>query len=118
MADPQGWPAVAMMRLYNEVMERFPPPWAGPRSVVDRGQECSGRAQVGARHHPPAKAEMILQFPRCADLAVLQRMEALPERDPSRRTTSAGALPRSSASNLSRTMAGGRREERLQEALG
>src|SRR5882724_2659520 len=62
---------VAMMRLYNEVMERFPA-LAGPRSVWTVGKmsvEPSAPAII------PGKAEMILQF-RDADLAVLQRMEA------------------------------------------
>ena len=62
---------VAMMRLYNEVMETFPA-LAGPRSVWTVGRLS---VEPGAPAIIPGKAEMILQF-RDADLAVLQRLEA------------------------------------------
>lgn len=62
---------VAMMRLYNEVMERFPA-LAGPRSVWTVGRMS---VEPGAPAIIPGKAEMILQF-RDADLAVLERFEA------------------------------------------
>ena len=62
---------VAMMRLYNEVMDRFPA-LAGPRSVWTVGKMS---VEPGAPAIIPGKAEMILQF-RDADPAVLQRMEA------------------------------------------
>ncbi|HYR65164.1 MAG TPA: M20/M25/M40 family metallo-hydrolase, partial [Reyranella sp.] len=62
---------VAMMRLYNEVMDKFPA-LAGPRSVWTVGKMS---IEPGAPAIIPGKAEMILQF-RDADPAVLQRMEA------------------------------------------
>ncbi|MBI3197247.1 MAG: hydantoinase/carbamoylase family amidase [Rhodospirillales bacterium] len=62
---------VAMMRLYNEVMERFPT-LAGPRSVWTVGKMG---VEPGAAAIIPGKAEMILQF-RDADVAVLERFEA------------------------------------------
>ena len=62
---------VAMMRLYNEVMERFPA-LAGPRSVWTVGKMS---VEPGAPAIIPGKAEMMLQF-RDADPAVLQRLEA------------------------------------------
>jgi beta-ureidopropionase / N-carbamoyl-L-amino-acid hydrolase len=62
---------VAMMRLYNEVMETFPK-LAGPRSVWTVGRMS---VEPGAPAIIPGKAEMILQF-RDADVAVLDRFEA------------------------------------------
>ena len=62
---------VAMMRLYNEVMGRFPA-LAGPRSVWTVGKMS---VEPGAAAIIPGKAEMILQF-RDADIAVLERFEA------------------------------------------
>lgn len=62
---------VAMMRLYNEVMDRFPA-LAGPRSVWTVGKMS---IEPGAPAIIPGKAEMILQF-RDADIAVLERLEA------------------------------------------
>ena len=62
---------VAMMRLYNEVMETFPK-LAGPRSVWTVGKMS---VEPGAPAIIPGKAEMILQF-RDADQAVLERFEA------------------------------------------
>jgi N-carbamoyl-L-amino-acid hydrolase len=100
---------VAMMRLYNEVMERFPA-LAGPRSVWTVGKmsvEPSAPAII------PGKAEMILQF-RDADLAVLQRMEAcLNEIVEAHNKRGPCAIE---CVNLSRTMPAPM-EERLQEAL-
>jgi N-carbamoyl-L-amino-acid hydrolase len=62
---------VAMMRLYNDVMETFPN-IAGPRSVWTVGKMS---VEPGAPAIIPGKAEMILQF-RDADKAVLDRFEA------------------------------------------
>lgn len=62
---------VAMMRLYNEVMETFPR-LAGPKSVWTVGKML---VEPGAPAIIPGKAEMILQF-RDADVAVLDRFEA------------------------------------------
>jgi N-carbamoyl-L-amino-acid hydrolase len=62
---------VAMMRLYNDVMEAFPK-LAGPRSVWTVGKMS---VEPGAPAIIPGKAEMILQF-RDADVAVLNRFEA------------------------------------------
>jgi len=62
---------VAMMRLYNEVITRFPA-IAGPRSVWTVGKMS---IEPGAPAIIPGKAEMILQF-RDADPAVLKRFEA------------------------------------------
>jgi beta-ureidopropionase / N-carbamoyl-L-amino-acid hydrolase len=62
---------VAMMRLYNEVMETFPG-LAGPRSVWTVGMMS---VEPGAPAIIPGKAEMILQF-RDADVSVLDRFEA------------------------------------------
>ena len=62
---------VAMMRLYNEVMEAFPK-LSGPRSVWTVGRMS---VEPGAPAIIPGKAEMILQF-RDADKAVLDRFEA------------------------------------------
>jgi len=59
---------VAMMRLYNEVMDKFPP-LSGPRSVWTVGKMS---VEPGAPAIIPGKAEMILQF-RDADAAVLDR---------------------------------------------
>ena len=61
---------VAMMRLYNDVMDKFPA-LAGPRSVWTVGKMS---VEPGAPAIIPGKAGMILQF-RDADLAVLQRLE-------------------------------------------
>jgi beta-ureidopropionase / N-carbamoyl-L-amino-acid hydrolase len=63
---------VAMMRLYNEVMDRFPAA-AGPRSVWTVGRMS---VEPGAAAIIPGKAEMVLQF-RDADLAILEKFEAL-----------------------------------------
>jgi N-carbamoyl-L-amino-acid hydrolase len=62
---------VAMMRLYNEIMEAFPK-LAGPRSVWTIGKMS---LEPGAPAIIPGKAEMLLQF-RDADKAVLDRFEA------------------------------------------
>jgi N-carbamoyl-L-amino-acid hydrolase len=62
---------VAMMRLYNDVMDSFPD-LAGPRSVWTVGKMS---LEPGAPAIIPGKAEMILQF-RDADKAVLDRFEA------------------------------------------
>ncbi|MDP1963805.1 MAG: hydantoinase/carbamoylase family amidase, partial [Reyranella sp.] len=62
---------VAMMRLYNEVMDRFPA-LAGPRSVWTVGKMS---IEPGAPAIIPGKAEMILQF-RDADIRILQTFEA------------------------------------------
>jgi len=62
---------VAMMRLYNEVMETFPA-LSGPRSVWTVGKMS---VEPGAPAIIPGKAEMILQF-RDADKSVLDRFEA------------------------------------------
>jgi N-carbamoyl-L-amino-acid hydrolase len=61
---------VAMMRLYNDVMEEFPK-LAAERSVWTVGKLS---VEPGAPAIIPGKAEMILQF-RDADLAVLKRFE-------------------------------------------
>lgn len=60
----------AMMRLYHEVMEKFPA-LSGPRSVWTVGKMS---VEPGAPAIIPGKAEMILQF-RDADPAVLARLE-------------------------------------------
>jgi N-carbamoyl-L-amino-acid hydrolase len=62
---------VAMMRLYNEVMDTFPNV-AGPRSVWTVGKMS---LEPGAPAIIPGKAEMILQF-RDADKGQLDRFEA------------------------------------------
>jgi N-carbamoyl-L-amino-acid hydrolase len=61
---------VAMMRLYNEVMETFPK-LAGPRSVWTVGKMS---VEPGAPAIIPGKAEMILQF-RDADVKILDGFE-------------------------------------------
>jgi beta-ureidopropionase / N-carbamoyl-L-amino-acid hydrolase len=61
---------VAMMRLYNEVMARFPTV-AGSHSVWTVGKMS---VEPGAPAIIPGKAEMVLQF-RDADLAILEKME-------------------------------------------
>ena len=61
---------VAMMRLYNEVMDTFPG-LAGPRSVWTVGKMA---LEPGAPAIIPGRAEMVLQF-RDADKAVLDRFE-------------------------------------------
>src|SRR5258707_15733122 len=61
---------VAMMRLYNEVMDKFPA-LAGPRSVWTVGKMS---IEPGAPAIIPGKAEMILQF-RDADVAILKKFE-------------------------------------------
>ena len=60
---------VAMMRLYNEVMDTFPT-LSGPRSVWTVGKMS---VEPGAPAIIPGKAEMILQF-RDADTAVLDAL--------------------------------------------
>ena len=62
---------VAMMRLYNDVMDKFPAV-AGPRSVWTVGKMS---IEPGAPAIVPGKAEMILQF-RDADTKVLEAFEA------------------------------------------
>jgi len=62
---------VAMMRLYNEVMEIFPK-IAGPRSVWTVGKLS---VEPGAPAIIPGKAEMVLQF-RDVDVKVLNGFEA------------------------------------------
>ncbi len=62
---------VAMMRLYNDVMDEFPSV-AGPRSVWTVGKMV---LEPGAPAIVPGRAEMILQF-RDADTKVLQAFEA------------------------------------------
>ncbi|MDP2330989.1 MAG: Zn-dependent hydrolase [Reyranella sp.] len=61
---------VAMMRLYNEVMDTFPK-LAAPRTVWTVGKM---HLEPGAPAIVPGRAEMILQF-RDADPAVLERLE-------------------------------------------
>ncbi len=63
---------VAMMRLYNDVMETFPD-IAGPRSVWTVGKLT---VEPGAPAIIPGKAEMILQF-RDADVGILRGFEAV-----------------------------------------
>ena len=63
--------SVAMMRLYNDVMDRFPAV-AGPRSVWTVGKMV---LEPGAPAIVPGRAEMILQF-RDADQKILQAFEA------------------------------------------
>ncbi len=100
---------VAMMRLYNEVMEKFPAV-AGPRSVWTVGRMS---IEPGAPAIVPGKAEMILQF-RDADPKVLDGME--------RKLTEIVATHNAEGpcevecANLSRTMPAPM-QERLQEAL-
>lgn len=62
---------VAMMRLYNDVMDKFPAV-SGPRSVWTVGKMS---IEPGAPAIVPGRAEMILQF-RDADFKVLQAFEA------------------------------------------
>ena len=62
---------VAMMRLYNDVMDKFPTV-SGPRSVWTVGKMS---IEPGAPAIVPGKAEMILQF-RDADTEVLRAFEA------------------------------------------
>ncbi len=62
---------VAMMRLYNDVMDKFPAV-AGPRSVWTVGKMV---LEPGAPAIVPGRAEMILQF-RDADQRILQAFEA------------------------------------------
>jgi len=62
---------VAMMRLYNDVMDKFPSV-SGPRSVWTVGQMV---LEPGAPAIVPGRAEMVLQF-RDADYKVLQAFEA------------------------------------------
>ena len=100
---------VAMMRLYHEVMERFPA-LAGPRSVWTVGKMA---VEPGAPAIIPGKAEMILQF-RDADVAVLKRLEAcLDEIVAAHNKRGPCAIE---CVNLGRTMPAPM-EERLQEAL-
>ncbi|TAJ85556.1 MAG: hydantoinase/carbamoylase family amidase [Reyranella sp.] len=62
---------VAMMRLYNDVMDKFPAV-SGPRSVWTVGKMV---LEPGAPAIVPGRAEMILQF-RDADFKILQAFEA------------------------------------------
>ncbi len=62
---------VAMMRLYNDVMEKFPAV-SGPRSVWTVGKMS---IEPGAPAIIPGRAEMVLQF-RDADIGILQAFEA------------------------------------------
>lgn len=62
---------VAMMRLYNDVMDKFPAV-SGPRSVWTVGKMV---LEPGAPAIVPGRAEMILQF-RDADQKILQAFEA------------------------------------------
>lgn len=62
---------VAMMRLYNDVMDKFPAV-SGPRSVWTVGKMV---LEPGAPAIVPGRAEMILQF-RDADHKILQAFEA------------------------------------------
>jgi N-carbamoyl-L-amino-acid hydrolase len=62
---------VALMRLYNDVMDKFPAV-AGPRSVWTVGKMS---IEPGAPAIVPGRAEMILQF-RDADFKILQAFEA------------------------------------------
>jgi N-carbamoyl-L-amino-acid hydrolase len=62
---------VAMMRLYNDVMDEFPAV-SGPRSVWTVGKMS---IEPGAPAIVPGKAEMVLQF-RDADTKILQAFEA------------------------------------------
>lgn len=61
---------VAMMRLYNDVMDKFPAV-SGPRSVWTVGKMV---LEPGAPAIVPGRAEMILQF-RDADFKVLEAFE-------------------------------------------
>src|SRR5215468_7626316 len=99
----------AMMRLYNDVMERF------PRIAAERSVWTVGKLSVepGAPAIIPGKAEMVLQF-RDADIAVLQRFEqALTEIVAAHRARGPCAIE---CVNLSRTPPAPM-EERLLEAL-
>ncbi len=62
---------VAMMRLYNDVMDKFPAV-AGPRSVWTVGKMS---IEPNAPAIVPGRAEMVLQF-RDADARILQAFEA------------------------------------------
>jgi N-carbamoyl-L-amino-acid hydrolase len=62
---------VAMMRLYNDVMDKFPAV-SGPRSVWTVGKMV---LEPGAPAIVPGRAEMVLQF-RDADYKVLEAFEA------------------------------------------
>ena len=100
---------VAMMRLYNEVMETFPK-ITGPKSVWTVGKMS---VEPGAPAIIPGKAEMILQF-RDADPTVLQRLEAcLVDIVAAHNERGPCAIE---CVNLGRTMPAPM-EERLQEAL-
>jgi N-carbamoyl-L-amino-acid hydrolase len=61
----------AMMRLYNDVMDKFPAV-SGPRSVWTVGKMV---LEPGAPAIVPGRAEMVLQF-RDADFKVLEAFEA------------------------------------------
>src|SRR6187455_3234159 len=100
---------VAMMKLYNEVMERFPA-LTGPRSVWTVGKMS---VEPGAPAIIPGKAEMILQF-RDADPAVLQRFEACVGEIVAAHNKQGPCTVE--CVNLSRTMPAPM-EERLQEAF-
>jgi N-carbamoyl-L-amino-acid hydrolase len=62
---------VAMMRLYNDVMDKFPAV-SGPRSVWTVGKMV---LEPGAPAIVPGRAEMVLQF-RDADFKILEAFEA------------------------------------------
>lgn len=62
---------VAMMRLYNDVMDKFPAV-SGPRSVWTVGKMV---LEPGAPAIVPGRAEMVLQF-RDADQKILKAFEA------------------------------------------
>lgn len=99
----------AMMRLYQEVMDRFPA-LAGPRSVWTVGRMS---LEPGAPAIIPGRAEMLLQF-RDADVAVLKRLEAcLDEIVVAANARGPCAV---TCENLNRTMPAPM-DERLQEAL-
>ncbi|MFZ5783513.1 MAG: Zn-dependent hydrolase [Pseudomonadota bacterium] len=99
----------AMMRLYQEVMDRFPA-LAGPRSVWTVGKLS---VEPGAPAIIPGKAEMVLQF-RDADLAVLNRLEdCLEEIVATHNERGPCAV---NCVNLGRTMPAPM-EERLQDAI-
>jgi N-carbamoyl-L-amino-acid hydrolase len=99
----------AMMRLYQDVMEKF------PRIAAERSVWTVGKLSVepGAPAIIPGKAEMVLQF-RDADIAVLERFEqALNEIVSAHQARGPCAID---CVNLSRT-APALMQERLLEAL-
>jgi N-carbamoyl-L-amino-acid hydrolase len=97
----------AMMRLYHDVMEKF------PRIAAERSVWTVGKLSVepGAPAIIPGKAEMTLQF-RDADLAVLERFEqALNEIVAAHQAKGPCAIE---CVNLSRTMPAPMRERLLE----